>query len=398
MFWRAAIDEFLTRSKLDDIPLRLALWNGMSFDFTPEPQVIITARTVAGLRHFLTPRLNNLGKAYVEGDLDIDGEVGQIIEVAAKLAARTHDEARGQPGLLLHSRELDRQAISYHYDVSNEFYRLWLDRNMVYSCGYFRDPADTLDAAQEQKIDHILTKLQLKPGQRLLDIGCGWGALIVRAAERYGARATGITLSQQQYEYAQERIRAAGLGDRCQVLLEDYRDVAGTYDCIASVGMFEHVGLANLGTYFRRMHALLEDGGVLMNHGITSTDVESRDTPFGGSAFIDEYVFPHGQLPHLSLALAEMCRAGLEPVDVESLRRHYALTLEHWSSRLEAAGDKARELAGERRYRIWRVYLAGCAYGFTHDWMSIHQVLAVKGGGPGHNPLPLTRDYMYRDI
>jgi cyclopropane-fatty-acyl-phospholipid synthase len=395
MFWRSAIDELLGRIKLDDIPLRLALWNGMSFDFTPEPQVTVTARTMAGLKQFLSPKLHNLGKAYVEGDLDIEGEVGQVIEVAAKLASRTHGEARGEPGLLLHSRELDRKAIAYHYDVSNEFYQLWLDRNLVYSCAYFRSEAESLDAAQEQKLDHILTKLQLKPGQRLLDIGCGWGALIMRAAERYGAKALGITLSEQQYEYAKERIRAAGLANRCEVRLEDYRDVAGKYDRISSVGMFEHVGLANLGTYFRRIDALLEDGGVVMNHGITSTDAESRGAPFGGSAFISEYVFPHGELPHLSLALTEMCRAGLEPVDVENLRRHYALTLEHWSRRLEAAGHKARELVGERRYRIWRVYLAGCAYGFAQNWMSIHQVLAVKAGGPGLNPLPLTRDYMY---
>jgi cyclopropane-fatty-acyl-phospholipid synthase len=397
MVWHKLVDEFLSRMKLDNIPLRLALWDGMSFDFSPNPQVTITARSVAGLKLFLSPKLNTLGQAYVEGDLDIDGEVDQIIEVAAKLAERAGPgDGREPPAARRHSKALDKAAIAYHYDVSNEFYQLWLDPNMVYSCAYFREPTDTLEQAQLQKLDHILTKLQLKPGQRLLDIGCGWGALMLSAAERYGAKVTGITLSQQQYDLARERIKAAGLQDRCEVRLEDYRDTQGKFDRITSVGMFEHVGLANLEAYFRRIHTLLEDGGVVMNHGITSTDINSGEAPLGGSEFISEYVFPHGELPHLNLTLTEMCRAGLEPVDVESLRRHYALTLKHWSQRLEAASEPAREMVGERLYRIWRVYLAGCAYGFEQDWMSLYQILAVKAGGPGMNPLPLTREYMYR--
>jgi len=397
MAWHKRVDEFLSRMQWDGIPLRLALWDGFSFDLGPNPQVTITVRSLAGLKQFLSPSLSTLGKAYVEGELDIDGEVEQIIEVVAKLAARAGaGEGRPLPQARRHSKAQDRDAIAYHYDVSNDFYRLWLDPNMVYSCAYFRSESDALEQAQLQKLDHILTKLQLKPGQHLLDIGCGWGALMVRAAERYGARVTGITLSQQQYDYARARVRAAGLQDRCQVRLEDYRDVKGEFDRIASVGMFEHVGLANLGTYFARMHALLKDGGVVMNHGITSSDVDSGEAPLGGSEFIAEYVFPHGELPHLSLALAELCRAGFEPLDVECLRRHYALTLKSWSRRLEQASEPARAMVGERLYRIWRVYLAGCAYGFEQGWMSLYQILAVKAGGPAQNPLPLTRDYMYR--
>ena len=290
---------------------------------------------------------------------------------------------------------MDAAAIAYHYDVSNEFYSLWLDRNMVYSCAYFGDGSETLDAAQERKIDHILAKLRLRPGDTLLDIGCGWGALILRAAEKYGVKALGITLSRNQFELAKERIAQARFADRCEVRIEDYRDVAGRFDRITSVGMFEHVGLKNLRGYFARIRELLADDGVALNHGITSTDPDSAESPFGGGDFIERYVFPHGELPHISLVLREMCAAGLEPVDVESLRRHYALTLEHWAERFEAAGAQLKAIAGEKRWRIWRLYLAGCAYGFAHHWVSVHQTLAVKARMGCDLPLPLTRDYMY---
>jgi len=294
--------------------------------------------------------------------------------------------------MIRHTRRIDAEAIAYHYDVSNDFYALWLDSQMVYSCAYFRSPDDSLDDAQTQKLDHVLRKLGVRPGDRLLDIGCGWGALIVRAAEKFGAQALGITVSRNQYEYARERIAAAGLADRCEVQLEDYRDAAGKYERIASVGMFEHVGLQGLRGYFTRINELLADDGTVLNHGITATDPDSAETPWGGGEFIERYVFPHGELPHISLALKEMCTAGLEPVDVENLRRHYALTLDHWARRFEEAAPRLREIAGEKRYRIWRVFLAGCADGFAQHRMSLYQILAVRAGA---GALPLTRDYMY---
>jgi len=266
---------------------------------------------------------------------------------------------------------------------------------MVYSCAYFRSPQDSLDDAQMQKIDHILVKLRVKPGDRLLDIGCGWGALITRAAQKFGAKPVGITLSRNQYDLARERIAAAGLADRCEVRLEDYRDLSGKFDRIASVGMFEHVGLKNLRAYFSKIRDLLEDGGTVMNHGITAGDPDSAESPLGASDYIERYVFPHGELPHISRTLYEMCAAGLEPVDVENLRRHYALTLAHWCERFEAHGQQLREIAGDKRWRIWRMYLAGCAYGFANEWMALHQILAVKGASGG-SVLPLTRDYMYQ--
>jgi cyclopropane-fatty-acyl-phospholipid synthase len=268
---------------------------------------------------------------------------------------------------------------------------------MVYSCAYFRGDADSLDQAQEQKLDHILDKLMLKPGERFLDIGCGWGALIIRAAKKYGARAVGVTLSRNQHEYASRRIREDGLEGRCEVRLQDYRDIPldGGYDKIASVGMFEHVGLRNLETYFGTIRALLKEGGLVMNHGITSADPDSRRVGLGAGDFVHRYVFPHGELPHLSVVLREMTRSGLEVADAESLRRHYARTCYEWARRLEQNRDQAIASAGDKRYRIWQIYLAGCAHGFERGWMNIYQVLARKEGD-ALNPLPMTRDYIYR--
>jgi cyclopropane-fatty-acyl-phospholipid synthase len=399
MFWQKRLDNFLAHLKSRGIPLRIRLWNGTNFDLGASPSVTVVVPSMPGLRHLLKPTLDSLGGAYVEGKIDVEGKAADVVDIAARLAAHSGEAGhrRRGPRMARHDRKMDAGAISYHYDVSNEFYGLWLDRDMVYSCGYFRDENDSLEAAQQQKIDHILRKLRVRPGDRLLDIGCGWGALVLRAAEKYGVKALGVTLSKNQYELARERIAQAGLQDRCEVRLEDYRDVTGKFDHIAGVGIFEHVGLKNLRGYFTKIHELLDDGGVAMHHGITSTDPDSGETPSGGGDFIERYVFPHGELPHISLLLREMSAAGFEATDVENLRRHYALTLEHWTERFEAAADKLRRIAGEKRWRIWRMYLAGCAYGFTHGWIAIHQVLSVKAGGPGANPLPLTRDYMYGD-
>jgi len=394
MLWEKRFDEFIAQLRGHGIPLRIRLWNGNEMELAGMSAVTVTVPNPAALRHVLNPSLYSLGHAYVEGEIKVEGRVTDIVAVAARLAARDHQSPRRGPRMIRHTRKLDAEAIAYHYDVSNEFYGLWLDRNMVYSCGYFRSPDDGLEAAQMQKIDHILTKLRVQPGDRLLDIGCGWGALIMRAAEKFGAKAVGITLSQNQYELAQERIAAAGLADRCEVRIEDYRDVTGSFDRIASVGMFEHVGLRNLRGYFTKVRELLADNGATLNHGITSTDPESGESPWGGGDFMERYVFPHGEVPHISLALKEMCAAGLEPMDVENLRRHYAMTLTHWTERFEAAGERLKAIIGEKRWRIWRVYLAGCAHGFANNWMALHQILAVKAGA---DVLPLTRDYMYGD-
>ena len=253
---------------------------------------------------------------------------------------------------------------------------------------------ETLDEAQIKKIDHILTKIRLQPGQTLLDIGCGWGALVLRAAQKYGARCLGVTLSQNQYELATERVRAAGLQDQIEIRIQDYRDLTGQFDRITSVGMFEHVGRKNLPGYFRRMHDLLADGGVAMNHGITSSDTAGGESSMGGGDFIDRYVLPQGELPHISLALSAAQDGGLEALDVESLRRHYARTLEHWAERFEANGETIRAMVGEKKYRIWRVYLAGCAHAFDADEISIFQTVLQKAGKSA-TTIPWSRRYIY---
>ena len=380
------------------IPLRLELWNGHRFDLSPEPTVTIVIPKLSALRYFIPPDLNKLGEAFVEGNIRVEGSMHEMFRVAEGLARSAASTVRDKlHHATHHSRKRDRQAIEYHYDVSNDFYSLFLDRNMVYSCAYYRDENDSLDTAQDQKLDHILNKLMLKAGERFLDIGCGWGALIMRAAKQYGAIATGITLSRNQFEYARERIRAEGLQDRCNVELCDYRDLSGTvgFDKIASVGMFEHVGLKNLPAYFSKIHSLLKNEGLVLNHGITSSNADSNWIGLGAGEFIDRYVFPDGELPHLSLVLREMSVAGLEVTDVESLRRHYARTCHEWASRLESNRDRAIDIAGDRRLRIWQIYLAGCAYGFANGWINIYQVLGCKTKNNEAKPLPLTREYMY---
>jgi cyclopropane-fatty-acyl-phospholipid synthase len=381
------------------LPLAVELWDGRRFAPAGNSRVTLRVPRTAALRRLARPDLAALGEAYVEGDVDVEGPIDEAFRAAEALTRTLGAALIGRlPRFSLHSKKRDREAIRYHYDVSDAFYRLWLDRRMVYSCAYFKTGEEDIDAAQEQKLDHICRKLRLQPGDRFLDIGCGWGALMVHAAEKYDVQATGITLSENQHAAAAERVRAAGLQGRCRVLLRDYRELGeeGAFDKIASVGMFEHVGLKNLPVYFGAIQRLLADGGIVLNHGITSVDTESREVGLGVGEFVEKYVFPHGELPHVSLVLREMAEAKLEVMDVETLRLHYAKTLAHWSRRLEANLDAARANAGEKRTRIWRLYLAGCAHGFERNWVTIHQILAVKHADPRRNPLPWTRDYMYR--
>jgi len=400
MLLESRIEKMVGEFRADaSLPAAIELWNGKRYDLGERPTVTLRVPNAASLRYFVNADLAKLAEAYVEGHLEIDGPIADAMRVAEALAQHWGPaRKRRLPWLRsAHTRKRDAAAIRHHYDVSNDFYALWLDRRMVYSCAYFITGEESIDTAQEQKLDHICSKLRLGPGERFLDIGCGWGALVMHSAERYGVQATGITLSENQQALASERIRAAGLQDRCRVLLQDYRDVPGEglYHKIASVGMFEHVGLKNLPTYFGAIRRLLADGGIALNHGITSTDPESRPVGMGGGEFIDKYVFPHGELPHLSLVIKEMGAAGLEVMDSETLRLHYAKTLRHWSDRLESKLEQALAFTGGKRLRIWRTYLAGCAHAFEHGWVSIQQVLAVKAAEPRRNPLPWTRDYMY---
>jgi cyclopropane-fatty-acyl-phospholipid synthase len=384
------------------VPLRVKLWTGESHATGASVNAEVAVRRPRGLLALAHPDLGTLARSYVEEDIDVSGDARSIIGLAERLCVSTASGGGRPRGLLhafkrhRHTRAADRRAISYHYDVSNDFYRLWLDERMVYSCAYFRDDADTLNEAQRQKLDHICRKLMLRPGERFLD-GCGWGALVMHAAEHYGVRALGVTVSRNQYESASAEIRRRGLQQRCEVRLRDYRDIgeAEPYDKIASVGMFEHVGIANFPVYFGKIYRLLKPGGMLMNHGITSMGVGSvgGGPDFGG--FIDEYVFPDGELTHVSGVIAAMAEQGLECVDAESLRPHYAKTLWHWVSRLESRRADAIAIAGEKKYRIWRIYMAGSAWSFERGWLSVYQLLAGRPDTAARLPLPLTREHVY---
>jgi len=385
------------------LPLTIVLPGGARMDFGDAPELTLTVRDPVVLSGFSQLTLGGLAEAYVEGRIDVDGDVADAIRVASKLVEVTGASVAVRPDLApaAHEPHADRANISHHYDVGNGFYRLWLDEQMVYSCAYFETGAEDIDAAQRAKLDHICRKLRLASGERFLDIGCGWGALILHAAQHYGVHAVGITLSEQQALLARERIAAAGLQDRVEVLLLDYRDLPqqfgdGAFDKVASVGMFEHVGLRNLPVYFATAARMLRDRGLMLNHGITSADVESRPIGSGAGDFIDRHVFPNGELPHLGIAVREMSAAGFEIFDVESLRPHYALTLSHWSRRLEQRLQEAGKQVSGRTLRVWRVYLAGCSHGFAQGWMNLYQVLGSRQVTAGATELPLTRSWIYR--
>ena len=365
------------------VPVRIELWNGRQIDLSGEtPRVTIRLPDPTALRYLLSPSLYSLGRAYVEGAIEVRGRAADMIDVVNTLAANFKPSKRISPlrRMARHTRHKDAEAIQYHYDVSNAFYAAWLDPAMVYSCAYFENGDEDLATAQVKKIDHILAKIDLQPGHTLLDIGCGWGALVIRAAQRFGVRCVGVTLSENQCALARERVAQAGLDHLVEIRLQDYRDVTGTFDRITSVGMFEHVGLKNLPAYFSQVQALLAPGGIVMNHGITTTDVDNAESPYGGGDFIEEYVFPAGELGHLSTVVKAMQAGGLEVRDVENLRRHYARTCAIWTENFEKNAPAIATLTDARRFRIWHVYLAGCAYAFQHDWISLYQIVCGKAG------------------
>ncbi len=388
------------RIKESRLPLAVRLWNGASAG-APQPQVTITVRHPLALAALGRPTAGALAARYVEQQIDVEGPIREVVGLGTALAGAADGaippSERGPFRWVRRTRHFDSQAIRGHYDVSDDFFGCWLDPRRVYSCAYFRQADDTLEIAQEQKLDHICRKLRLRAGERFLDIGCGWGALVMWAAERYGAQALGVTLSRNQHDYAQARIRELGLEGRCEVRLLDYRDVPETrpFDKVASIGMFEHVGRENLAAYFGKIARLLRPGGLLLNHGITHNTPGQRDVGSDIGEFIGNYVFPGGELTHISVVMEALSTQGLECWDVESLRPHYAKTLWHWVERLEANRDAALAAVGEKLYRIWRIYMAGSALGFERGWMSVYQVLAGKPLPGGALEVPETRDYIY---
>jgi cyclopropane-fatty-acyl-phospholipid synthase len=408
------LDELLHESPHRDFAVRL--WDGTTWGDVARARFVLTLKHPGALRGmFLDPSQLSLGEAYIYDDIDIEGDIGGVFDfgdqlinqkisvseklrlagLLLKLPPTSRDRKERAPADLkgaVHSKERDRLAIQYHYDLPREFFSLFLDLRMVYSCAYFRSYEDDLDTAQFQKLDHICRKLRLQKGERILDLGCGWGGLIMHAAKAYQVRAFGITLSVPQADAARERIRTAGLADRCKVEVCDYRDMdpPTEYDKIVSVGMFEHVGEAMLPEYFRRAYSILSPGSVFLNHGIASAVGFERKGP----SFIDKYVFPDGELLPIHTTLRAAEAAGFEVRDVESLREHYALTLDHWVKRLEVRAEQARKIVGDVAYRIWRLYMAGSSHAFRTGRLNLFQVLLSKPRN-GRSGLPLTREDWY---
>ncbi len=381
------------------LPLRLKLWDGHELDLGPAPSVTIVVKDPRLVSEFTHPSLDLLGSAFVEGRLEMEGSISEVVRVCDELSQALLDDEDGEfHSSTQHDKATDAASISYHYDLSNDFYQLWLDKEMVYSCAYFRTGDETLEQAQQDKFHHLCRKLRLKPGEYLLDVGCGWGGLARFAAREYGVKVFGITLSREQLALGRERVKAEGLQDKVDLQLLDYRDLPqdGRFDKVVSVGMFEHVGHANLELYTQRLFGAVREGGLVMNHGITAKHTDGRPVGRGAGEFIGRYVFPNGELPHVSQISAHISEAGLEVVDVESLRLHYAKTLAHWSARLESNLERAAALVPEQTLRIWRLYLAGCSYAFTRGWINLHQILAVKPYTDGRHELPWTREDIYR--
>lgn len=401
---------------------------------TTDPDFTLSFQRPGALRRMLFPATElSIAESFISGDVEIEGNMelamylgdalgkrlqsaGTMFRLLRKLAELPSDPAtvpkevkgtrfsRGLAKVLALGRPGDEKAIQYHYDVGNDFYQLWLDPKMVYTCAYFRNPTDDLATAQTAKLDLICRKLRLEPGMRMLDVGCGWGALIMHAAQNYGVEALGITLSQAQADLGRQRIAAAGLSDRCRIELRDYRDL-GTkmeFDRASSVGMMEHVREDLQPGYFESVYRVLKPAGLFLNHSIVSVARAHPSTAMDKlkgvlwrrDAFIDKYVFPDGKLVAVAHVIGSAERVGFELRDVESLREHYAMTLRHWTKGLESHSAEAIRIAGERTYRVWRLYMSSAIYGFVSGRSNIVQILLVKPDKDGRSEMPLTREYM----
>lgn len=399
------------------VPVALRFWDGSSLG-PPDAGATIDVESPRAIRRLLfAPVELALGRAYVAGEIDIQGDA---LEVLGSVPARPSERASLRVGLgglgslaraaasvgalglpprapkeearlrgRRHSRARDAGAIAHHYDVSNEFYRLVLGKTMTYSCAYFPTQDTSLDDAQHAKHDLVCRKLGLRPGMRLLDVGCGWGGMVLHAAERHGTSAVGITLSRAQADLAAKRVAEAGLSHRVEIRVQDYRDVGdGPFDAVASIGMFEHVGQARTAEYFRGLFGLLAPKGRLLNHAISRPEGSSR---LDRNSFMARYVFPDGELQEVGAVVTAMHQQGFEVRDVESLREHYALTLRAWVANIERNWTEAERLADPARARIWRLYMAGAALAFEAGRIGVHQVLGVRPDAGGRSGMPATR-------
>ncbi|MFE6285934.1 class I SAM-dependent methyltransferase [Streptomyces sp. NPDC057877] len=404
------------------LPVRVRAWDGSQAG--PPGAAVLVVRNRRALRRLLwKPGELGLARAWVAGDLDIEGDLYAALDALSGEIWERDDDARtlaqalrepevrsavrglfrlAGPGLPptpppeevrrrghLHTRRSDRRAISHHYDVGNDFYEIVLGPSMVYSCAYWETPDGSLEAAQRDKLELVSRKLALRPGQRLLDVGCGWGSMAIHAAREHGVSVVGITLSQEQAAYARKRVADEGLTDRVEIRVQDYRDVRdGPYDAISSIGMAEHVGAERYLAYAEDLNALLRPGGRLLNHQIARRP-QRDESSYHVNEFIDAYVFPDGELAPLGTTVTQLERAGFEVRDVESIREHYALTLRQWVTNLTADWPRATRLTSPGRARVWLLYMAASALAFEHNRIGVNQVLAVRTPDSGDSGLPL---------
>ena len=374
-----------------NIPVKVNFWDGSSAQYVDgEPEVTVTFKEKIPVKEITRNASIALGEAYMDGRIEIDGSIQKLIESAYENAGsfmRNSKLRRFMPKQS-HGEEQSESDVQSHYDIGNDFYRLWLDDTMTYSCAYFTDGnTNDLTAAQVAKVHHILKKLDPKPGKTLLDIGCGWGTLMLTAAKEYNLKVTGVTLSEEQYQFVQKRIKDEGLSNVAEVKLIDYRELGDRqWDYITSVGMFEHVGKENLGLYFQDVARYLTNDGVALIHGIT------RQQGGAYNGWINKYIFPGGYVPGLQEMVGHIEENQLQIADMEMLRRHYQRTLEIWDQNFNAHRDEVEQMMGNRFTRMWDLYLQACAASFESGNIDVIQFLISKGAS-GKN-LPMTRDYM----
>ncbi|GLB47248.1 cyclopropane-fatty-acyl-phospholipid synthase [Philodulcilactobacillus myokoensis] len=392
MFEKTFYKEFLKHSF--NIPIKVNYWDGKTDVYGDgKPQATITFKEPVPIKDIQRNASLSLGEAYMDGKIEVDGSIEDLIDSAYTQSTsfmRNHKFIQWLPKAGKHTAKADKEDIQKHYDIGNDFYRLWLDKTMTYSCAYWEHPDDSLYDAQIQKVDHILAKLHPQPNRTLLDIGCGWGTLMLRAAKKYHLKVVGDTLSQEQYDYVKKEIKDQGLEDVADVRLEDYRKLGDVhFDYITSVGMFEHVGKDNLDGYFNCVYKYLKPNGIALIHGIT------RQQGGATNAWINKYIFPGGYVPGLSENIQHIIDNHMQIADLESLRRHYQRTLEHWDQNFRAKIPEVKKMFDERFIRMWDMYLQACAGSFKAGNIDVMQYLITKGAS-GHN-LPMTRDYMYKD-